>query len=361
MNGYGLYLNFTKKWDDNCKNTVKLKSVSCIIKDLEVEHLKFRLLHGTASERVKGHLCYKIGDMVLNNCFGPLAPIKIFYKFIWLALQFKIQKFLNRENKSNMRLEKYPDYIDALSIMKQVNYQSGKLLLAWSRNWYRKSLFSCISKIRENVQLYMKDKDLEECLYGDSLPRPYMSEKERIFLKACLKNSRKYFEFGSGGSTFYALVYSNALIFSLEADSEWVEKMLEYDLIKKSIGNRLKFYLVDIGKTKKWSYPVNNEFKTAYPMYSRGLLDVIGGGDDIDLILVDGRFRVACVLQAILYCRQDVKILIHDFTCREYYFVVKNFLDIVYECETLVLFKKKDVIDRSEVLRLYEEYKYVLL
>ncbi|WP_232473249.1 hypothetical protein [Brachyspira sp. SAP_772] len=65
--------------------------------------------------------------------------------------------------------------------------------------------------------------------------------------------------------------------------------------------------------------------------------------NNIDTILVDGRFRVACVLNSIFYCRNAV-IIIHDFFNREYYNVLLNYLDIVEKADTLGVFKIKKIL-----------------
>lgn len=47
-----------------------------------------------------------------------------------------------------------------------------------------------------------------------------------------------------------------------------------------------------------------------WPNYS---VDVFRANADYDSVLVDGRFRIACVAQTICNCDLTVKILIHDF------------------------------------------------
>ena len=54
---------------------------------------------------------------------------------------------------------------------------------------------------------------------------------------------------------------------------------------------------------------------------------------------MDGRFRVACILQACLKCGDRSRILVHDFFNRPAYFVVLPFLNLVCRVDTFGLFK----------------------
>ena len=79
-----------------------------------------------------------------------------------------------------------------------------------------------------------------------------------------------------------------------------------------------------------------------------------------DPILIDGRFRVACVLQSILHCHENpnLQILVHDIWPRKQYYVVLEFLNEVHRVDTLGVFSIRDNISLKKVERLYHEYKY---
>ncbi len=52
--------------------------------------------------------------------------------------------------------------------------------------------------------------------------------------------------------------------------------------------------------------------------------------------------------------------MIHDYTFREYYHIIEEFLDIVETTDTLVIFGKKTEIDIGKLNQLYEEYKVIV-
>jgi len=182
-----------------------------------------------------------------------------------------------------------------------------------------------------------------------------LSENEKELIITNMKSSKNYLEFGSGGSTFLALLYSNADIVSVENDKEWIKYLKTWRLIRKN-NKRLQFYYVDTGKTGDYGWPVNPDIdKYLFPYYSAGVFKSID--KKYDLVFVDGRSRVACTLQTILNTDDDVRILIHDFTNRPQYHELLKFLKVEKTADTMVLLKKKKNINRDKVLEMYEKYK----
>ncbi len=184
------------------------------------------------------------------------------------------------------------------------------------------------------------------------------AEEVKTFKKT-IAESNNYLEFGSGGSTFDALKYSRATIYSVESSKAWIKHMLSWKFIKKYNKNkRLNFIHVNIGETKDWGKPLNDKKRDLFPNYSGVLNDSIINRK-IDTILVDGRFRVACILNAILNCNKDIILLMHDFWSREHYHIVLNYLDTVCKVDNLGVFKIKKIVDIEEIKKLYDKYKYI--
>ena len=185
-----------------------------------------------------------------------------------------------------------------------------------------------------------------------------LSEFEKLTIKDYINNSKMYLEFGAGGSTFLAL-NTNAVIISVESDNDWIDYLKSYQQISEAINNgKLKIHYVNIGATKDWGYPVNDDLRDNYPKYSNEVFTHIGK-ENVDLVLIDGRFRVACALGVILNCQRTTKIMIHDYTVREYYHIVEEFLEPIEFIDSLAIFKIKEDIDMRKVQKLYEEYKFV--
>lgn len=196
-----------------------------------------------------------------------------------------------------------------------------------------------------------------------AVPKEYpfvMYEEEKVLLKKYLKNSRKYLEFGLGGSTLFALINSNANIVSIDTNESWINFMKKYKIVKQNLGQRLEINYINIGPTKGWGFPVDDAHKEKFPDFSGKIFSMIDPSE-FDVVLVDGRFRVACVLQTIINFKEfpQIKILVHDYSLREDYKIIEKYLDIVENEKTLYVFKLKNDLDLNQVQEDYDIYKYI--
>lgn len=185
--------------------------------------------------------------------------------------------------------------------------------------------------------------------------KPRMTARETALFESYLKNSKAYYEFGSGGSTKLATRH-NVEVYGVESDKFWV------DTLKKEAGPLCKVDYVDIGPTKEWGYPVNDDNRDKFPRYSQAIMQ---HDKAFDLILVDGRFRVACTLNAIRQTlaqqknTDDTVIFIHDFWNRPDYHSVLNFLDVREKVESAGAFKIKPEIDVEALMTMLDKYQHV--
>ena len=137
-------------------------------------------------------------------------------------------------------------------------------------------------------------------------------------------------------------------------------KQLE-NFIKK-INEDIKFNIdiqyIDINaKPNGWGYPSDETKKENWEKYSRSILN----HDEIfDLILVDGRFRVACALCSLYKMDENSVLLFDDYVSRKYYHILQDFF---YPIETvdnnMKVFKKRDDIDFDIVEKSITHYKHI--
>lgn len=200
------------------------------------------------------------------------------------------------------------------------------------------------------------------------LPMQATTEEINCFLHHTLE-SKNYLEFGCGGSTFLMLYTTKANIFSVESNPDFIRHLQQNFLIQQGRQEkRLEFFLIDIGKTKAWGYPIDDSKKQNYPLYSSLVFNTLPQStiQALDTIFIDGRFRVACALNAILYSNQDCKIIIHDFFNREHYHILLDFLEIFdgneksSKKDTLGIFQKKPLsqTDKEHIKNLLKVYSY---
>jgi len=180
------------------------------------------------------------------------------------------------------------------------------------------------------------------------------TENERLFFKLILEKSKKYLEFGMGGSTLLAFnTLSIKKIVSIEHNFVWFKKISKFNGVKNEEKNRIFLEYIDLGKLYK-NKPLKKNIKK-FSNYSNLIFQKYE--NDYDLVFIDGIFRVACVLQTILNCKNDIKILIHDINYVIKYHIIYKYLEVIYSIDTMVLFCIKKYIDIKEVKKDYEIYK----
>ena len=182
---------------------------------------------------------------------------------------------------------------------------------------------------------------------------PHMKEAELVLFKNTIQNTSNYFEFGVGGSTRFVYDETLATIRGVDSSKEWVGKVS-----KHICSDRVSLHCVNIGEVREWGFPRNEDYKHEWPNYSLYIKKT-----DItpDTILVDGRFRVACLIQSILFSIErdiDPTIILHD-SNRDYYTPGTRALTCIDRAETLSIFKiNRDNICLYELRNTWCEFKF---
>jgi hypothetical protein len=128
-------------------------------------------------------------------------------------------------------------------------------------------------------------------------------------------------EYGSGGSTVVAAELGRT-VFSVESDAAWLAGMEAWFAANPPAG-RVQMHHGDVGPTGDWGMPSDPGAFRKYPGYATSVWD---RADFIapDLVLVDGRFRVACFVTAFLRTTQPLRLLFDDYADRDHYHRVET-------------------------------------
>ncbi|TWG99876.1 hypothetical protein L598_001200000080 [Mesorhizobium sp. J18] len=172
-----------------------------------------------------------------------------------------------------------------------------------------------------------------------------MSKDEIALLSNFMRKSDHYFEFGMGGSTCLAAELVAKSVSAIDSSIEWVQK------VREKIGESPKDITlthVDIGPIGAWGSPKGSSSKHLFPAYSDTIKQQ---RRDINLCLVDGRFRVACFLKALAYLDSDAVLAMHDYRVRDYYHVVEEFARPIAATNTLVFFVRRKGVMPPEIER----------
>ena len=181
---------------------------------------------------------------------------------------------------------------------------------------------------------------------------PMMSKPEIELFKLYIEGARNYLEYGCGGSTYLVSMNPNIqFIASVEGQETWINKCLDIKPINNLLkNNMIAFHYIDYNAGTDCGKPINNEKMGNYKSYS----DVVSlyPVGKFDIVLVDGRFRVACTLKLYNYIDSKARVLVHDYMNRPEYKCIEEFFDIIDYSDTMAVFVKNSVINYDDL----EEY-----
>lgn len=161
---------------------------------------------------------------------------------------------------------------------------------------------------------------------------PAFDPETDAWFRQRIATARAYVEFGSGASTLLA-ARAGVPTVSVESDARYAAAVRA----ALPAGSDTHLLAVDIGLTEDWGYPVFTRPTPArvdmwrgYPTAPFALLETAGHVPD--LVLVDGRFRVACALAMRHWLAQHgandtvVDLLFDDYAGRRHYHSVEQWL-----------------------------------
>jgi hypothetical protein len=138
------------------------------------------------------------------------------------------------------------------------------------------------------------------------------------FFAATMGSCQTYLEFGSGASTFAAAELGIPLV-TVESDSrflEQVESVCDPLPMSRGGGGERRFIHADIGRVRPWGQPLWRSFpdrrRMTRAVYPTAPWNVLGRDFRADVVLIDGRFRVACALATVILQQDQEWIIMFD-------------------------------------------------
>ncbi|ADL00544.1 conserved hypothetical protein [Brevundimonas subvibrioides ATCC 15264] len=165
--------------------------------------------------------------------------------------------------------------------------------------------------------------------------------------------SRVYGEYGMGASSRWVLSNTDALVLAVDTSEEWVLS------VRSAFADepRLRAQWVDVGPVGEWGRPVSMAKRDAFPSYLSSIWD---HAEQPDLVLVDGRFRVASFLTSLLRAKPGTRIIFDDYMNRPHYHVADEVLPSIEHCGRQALFVVPEWIDRPVIDRLRDRFIFVI-
>ena len=151
-----------------------------------------------------------------------------------------------------------------------------------------------------------------------------------------------FLEYGTGQSTIQA-VENGLLTISVETDWQYFLKIIERlePFIQKQ---QFWGFYCDIGPVKKWGYPSDDLADPKFLRYSyfpwvqAGRMSV-----EPDLILIDGRFRVASFVTSYQRANPGTIILFNNYHTRPWYHVVEKIAGPIFRLGDLAVFRVTEI------------------
>ena len=142
---------------------------------------------------------------------------------------------------------------------------------------------------------------------------PAMTSREIDFYREHARRAASILEYGAGGSTVIAAECNVPSLYSVDSDARWIARLAREPAIAKLVElGRAKLVHVDVGPVRRWGRPRSRLHAWKWPRYARRpWLD-----KDLrpDLVLIDGLFRIRCILETLRRVTPDTKIMLHDFS-----------------------------------------------
>ena len=193
--------------------------------------------------------------------------------------------------------------------------------------------------------------------------RPHFeSEACTDYFEKRLREATTYLEYGSGGSTVLAAELGKR-VYSVDSDRIFITRVREaLDRHAPDKAANVSLLYANIGFTREWGSPV---FRTPTParlarwqQYSeKPWASLKQAGHVPDLVLVDGRFRVACALRSLqqLMSRPNAILIVDDYVGRDWYMEIERFGEMVEVVGRMAVFRPKPV-DPEEIENSMQRY-----
>jgi len=193
--------------------------------------------------------------------------------------------------------------------------------------------------------------------------RPHFeSEVCTEYFEKRLREANTYLEYGSGGSTILAADLGKR-VYSVDSDRVFITRVREaLDRHAPDKASNVSLLYSNIGFTREWGQPV---FRAPTPARlakwrqycEKPWVILKQAGHFPDLVLIDGRFRVACALRSLqhLVNRPNATLIVDDYVGRDWYLEIERFGEMVEVVGRMAVFRPK-AVDPDEIEKSMQRY-----
>lgn len=169
--------------------------------------------------------------------------------------------------------------------------------------------------------------------------------------RAIVRGARVYGEYGVGASTEYVYRHTGARIVAVETSRGWAA-----EVARGKDRARLQLFWADLGPVGNWGYPLTYAKRGDFASYTDAIWQL---PEKPDVVLIDGRFRVACFLTSLLHGDPGLTIVFDDYAGRPHYHLVEEFLAPRAACGRQAIFERPAKVDEARLRRTIEQFRMV--
>lgn len=193
------------------------------------------------------------------------------------------------------------------------------------------------NKLKYEAEMPHLNKVIKKRIFDRRIPlpkeikcKPHFIDEELTAFLSLLTKDTIYFETGSGCSSIIAKYYAKKT-YAVEGCIKYYKIGIENGLKDAIIFNDLK------PDNFEWSFPGKNSNLDNWKKYFQSYKKEYNA----DVILIDGRFKVATAMDIFDKIRDDTIVLLHEYFERPSYFILEEYYDYVYHWGRLYAFVKK--------------------
>ena len=167
---------------------------------------------------------------------------------------------------------------------------------------------------------------------------PHLNNLELIAFLSFLTNKTIFFETGSGCSSIIAKYFAKKT-YAIEGCKKYYEYGINNGLKDNLIFKDLK------PDNPTWSYPGKNSNLNDWINYFTSYKKEY----DADVILIDGRFKIATAMDIFNKIRNDTIVLLHEYNYRPQYYIIEKYYKYIYHWGSLFVFIKNSEIEEIPI------------
>lgn len=171
---------------------------------------------------------------------------------------------------------------------------------------------------------------------------------KELFVTTVMSDEKKvYFEYGVGVSTVFVRKNTNHIVYAVDNNKYWLE--IVNSSIKFQYNDNLVY--VDTGKTLEYSRPVSYE---KFENFTKYVESVFNQRFMPDIVNIDGRFSLACIIYIRLNTKKSVKVLFANYVdYPSFVQIIEKFNKPISYDSYYALFELKPLENKDS-----EEYNY---